>query len=53
MCNIWLDKQNGKDREKEEERMSMLEKKYIRMQHLRSKNTGSKMLNIQLYDNEY
>jgi hypothetical protein len=27
MCNIWLDKQNGKDREKEEERMSMLEKK--------------------------
>jgi len=27
MCNIWLDKQNGKDREEEEERMSMLEKK--------------------------
>jgi hypothetical protein len=39
---------------KKKKRMSILEKKhthYRRRQHLRSKNVGNKMLNIQFYDN--
>ncbi len=50
MCNIWHDQQNGKEKKKNVYTWKK-HTHFRRMQHLRSKNVGNKMLNIQFYDN--